>query len=86
MLAYDRTSQSTHSIYETNYNMQSDFWVPFKEKNVPTADQLSLGWKNFALTNWELSIEAYYRKMKNLIRIKNLEKYLDVGIDYNKGK
>lgn len=85
MLAYDRTSQPTHSIYETNYNMQSDFWVPFKEKNVPTADQLSLGWKNFALTNWELSIEAYYRKMKNLIRINNLENYLDAGIDYSKG-
>ncbi|MCM0271734.1 TonB-dependent receptor [Bacteroides fragilis] len=85
MLAYDRTSQPTHSIYETNYNMQSDFWVPFKEKNVPTADQLSLGWKNFALTNWELSIEAYYRKIKNLIRINNLENYLDAGIDYSKG-
>lgn len=32
MLAYDRTSQPTHSIYETNYNMQSDFWVPLKKK------------------------------------------------------
>ena len=52
---------------------------------MPTADQLSLGWKNFALTNWELSIEAYYRKMKNLIRINNLENYLDAGIDYSKG-
>ena len=52
---------------------------------MPTADQQSLGWKNFALTNWELSIEAYYRKMKNLIRINNLENYLDAGIDYSKG-
>lgn len=85
MFAYDMTHQPIHSIYEMNYSIQSDFWVPFKENSIPVSNQLSLGWKNYSLKNFTISIEAYYKKMQNIISIKNLENYLDFHTDYSVG-
>jgi hypothetical protein len=85
MLAYDRMHQPIHSIYEMNYSVQSDFWVPFRENSIPVSDQISVGWKNYLLNGLSVSIEAYYKKMQNLISIKNLENYLDFHTDYSVG-
>ncbi len=86
MLAYDRTHQPTHSLNEINYNVAMDFWVPFKEDVLPDAHQISGGWKNFSVPNLTFSLEAYYKRLNNLLLIKNVENYLDFHSDYETGK
>lgn len=86
MLAYDYTTQPIHSVNEMNYSARTDFWVPFKEDKLPTAQQLSLGWKNYAIQGLNISVEAYWKEMKNLLRIDNLENYLDYHTDFFTGK
>ena len=85
MLAYDRTTQPIHSVNEMNYTVQTDYWLPFNEDRLPTADQLSVGWKNHSVRNLTLSVEAYYKKMRNLIQIRDLENYMDFHTDYLTG-
>jgi len=85
MFAYDMMHQPIHSIYEMNYSIQSDFWVPFKENSLPVSNQLSIGWKNYYFKDFSVSVEAYYKKMQNLISIDNLENYLDFHTDYSVG-
>lgn len=86
MLAYDYTTQPIHSLYEMNYTVQCDFWLPFQEDNLPTAQQYSIGWKNYSVSNLTFSLEMYWKKMKNLVRIDNLEYYIDYHDSYVTGK
>ena len=86
MFAYDRTTQPIHSVNEMNYAIQTDYWLPFNEDRLPTANQLSVGWKNYAIQNLTFSFEAYYKTMHNLIMIRNLENYMDYHTNYLTGK
>jgi hypothetical protein len=85
MVAYDYMTQPIHSINEMNYSIQKDFWVPFQENKLPHAHQLSAGWKNQSVKNLTLSVEGYWKAMKNILRIDNLENYLDYHTDYVEG-
>jgi hypothetical protein len=86
MLAYDRMHQPVHTINEMDYNAKTDSWIPFQEGALPQSDQISIGWKNYFNTNLSFSVEAYYKTMKNLLLIKDLEYYLDFHSDYEQGK
>ena len=86
MLAYDYTTQPIHSLYEMTYTVQCDFWVPFQESKLPVAQQYSIGWKNYTTSNLTISLEAYWKDMKNLLRIDNLEYYIDYHDSYTIGK
>jgi hypothetical protein len=86
MLAYDRMHQPVHSINEMNYNVQADFWTPFKEDILPTSQQLSIGWKNYASNGLNISVEVYYKKLENLVMIKDFENYIDFHSDYEIGE
>jgi len=85
MLAYDRTTQPVHSVNEMTYTIQTDYWLPFNENRLPTADQLSVGWKNFSFRNLTFSVEAYYKTMRNLIMIRDFENYMDFHTDFLTG-
>lgn len=85
MLAYDRMHQPVHTTNEMNYNVQTDYWIPFKENHLPNSHQLSVGWKNYTTPDLSFSIESYYKKMNNLLMIRNLENYLDFHTDYETG-
>ncbi|MDR2774772.1 MAG: TonB-dependent receptor [Tannerella sp.] len=85
MFAYDRTTQPVHSVNEMNYSVKTDYWLPFNEDRLPTADQLSVGWKNYSVRNVTLSVEAYYKTMRRLILIRDLENYMDFHADYETG-
>jgi hypothetical protein len=85
MIAYDCMTQPIHSINEMNYSIQKDFWVPFQENRLPYARQFSIGWKNLSVRNLTLSVEGYWKEMKNILRIDNLENYLDYHTDYVEG-
>ena len=86
MLAYDVMHQPVHSINEMSYNIQTDFWVPFKEDTLPQSQQISIGWKNYTTSNLSFTVEVYYKKMDNLLLIKNLENYMDFHSDFETGE
>lgn len=86
MLAYDYTTQPVHSLYEMTYTVQCDFWLPFQEKKLPAAQQYSAGWRNYLTSNLTVSFEAYWKEMKNLLRIDNLEYYINYHDCYSIGK
>jgi len=85
MLAFDMMHQPTHSINAMNYSVQTDFWIPFKEDKLPRSWQVSIGWRNYSIRNLTFSLEAYYKRMTNLLRIDDLENYLDFHSDYVMG-
>lgn len=77
MLAYDRMHQPVHSLTERQFFVQSDFWLPYQEDQLPQSDQVSLGWKNYTFPGLTFSLELYYKRMKNLVLIEDREYYLD---------
>lgn len=86
MFAFDRMYQPVNTINEMNYSVQTDFWIPFQENKLPESTQISLGWKNYATSNLSFTIEAYYKKMSNLLLIRDLENYIDFHTDFETGK
>lgn len=86
MFAYDCMCQSVHTLNEAKYTVRNDFWVPFRENTLARSHQISVGWKNYTTSNLSFSVEAYYKRMNNLLLIKNLENYLDFHQDYEVGK
>jgi hypothetical protein len=86
MFAFDRMYQPVNTVNEMNYNVQTDFWLPYQEKKLPASSQVSIGWKNYTTSELSLSVEAYYKKMTNLLLIKDLENYLDDHTAFETGK
>lgn len=86
MFAYDRMVQPVHTVNEMRYSVRNDFWIPFQENNLAGSHQFSIGWKNYTTSNFNFSVEAYYKRMDNLLLINNLESYLDFHQDYQVGK
>jgi hypothetical protein len=85
MLAYDRMTQPVHSINEMVYAESSSYWLPFREDRLPVSDQLSAGWKNYPLPNLTLSAEVYFKAMRNIVHIQNMENYMYNHSGYRTG-
>ena len=85
MLAYDRMYQPVHTVNEMDYNSKTDYWIPFQENVLPQSNQISIGWKNYTTSHLSFSVEAYYKKMRHLLLIRDLEYYLDDHTDYEQG-
>ena len=85
MIGYDYMSQPVNTINEMNYNVQTDFWIPYQEDKLSKSSQISFGWKNYTTSALHISVEAYYKKMFNLLLIRNLENYLDFHTDFETG-
>jgi outer membrane receptor protein involved in Fe transport len=85
MLACDRMTQPVHSLYEMSYSIQTDYWLPFINNKLPVSDQISAGWKNYLLSNLTFSVETYYKKLRNLMFIHNMERFMDYNTDYEWG-
>lgn len=86
MVAYDRMSQPIHTINEVDYNSKSDYWIPFHGEILPYSDQLSAGWKNYTTPWFSFSVEAYYKRLQNLLFIKDVEYFIDYNTDYLQGR
>ncbi len=86
MFAYDRMYQPVHTVNEMKYTIRNDFWVPFQESKMANTHQFSVGWKNYTTSNLSFSVEAYYKRMNNLLMVKNLENYLDFHQDFQTGR
>jgi hypothetical protein len=71
--SYNRTRQYIHLISNTTSSLPIDTWRPAgRFINPGTADQVALGWnRNFQEGAWQLSVETYYKSMRDLVDFKN---------------
>ncbi len=67
--AYSRSAQFIHQLAESNISLPTDQWIPITGDQKPqTADKVALGgyWSTRD-KQFTLSVEAYYKWMRNLI-------------------
>jgi len=68
---YSRMAQYVHLLSSTIIPLPLDIWVPITADIEPVySDQFSLGAYYDGLKGWEFSVEAYYKKMRNLMEFK----------------
>ena len=71
-LGYARMTQYVHLLSTTSVTLPTDLWVPVTEKVEPmTSDQVAAGVSYSRSGIADFSIEAYYKKMDNLIEYKD---------------
>jgi len=69
--SYTTMHQNVHLLTNSDGGLPTDIWVPSTNVIKPeSADQISLGLAHTTKNNYELSIELYSKKMKNLIDYK----------------
>lgn len=70
-LSYARMAQYLHLLTNPTVGLPTDLWVP-PTKKVPAeySDQFAIGYSKEINDNYNLNIEAYYKKMYNLVEYK----------------
>jgi outer membrane cobalamin receptor len=70
--SYTKMSQYIHLLSSYMISMPTDLWVPTTSHIKPMkADQYSVGGYYSGLRGWELSMEAYYKVMRNVLEYKD---------------
>lgn len=82
--SYSRMQQNIHLLSNSGTGMPTDLWLPTTRKIIPEkADQFALGFAKSLKDNmFELSIETYYKSMKNLISLKEGSSFSGVLADW----
>ncbi len=71
-LSYSKMSQNIHLLTSANMTLPSDLWVPTTKKVKPmNAQQISFGTVFKGWKGWELSLEGYYKDMRNILEYKD---------------
>ncbi len=69
-VAFTRMSQFIHLLSNSSFGMPTDLWVASTHKVKPqTSNQISIGAEQ-RLNNYSFGIEAYYKRMEDVIRFK----------------
>jgi len=71
--SYNRSFQYLHLLSNSTSSQPTDIWVPSSNNIKPqTSDQASVGYfRNFKENTYELSVETYYKTMRNAIDYRN---------------
>lgn len=70
-MSYTKMNQYVHLLTSTPVSMPTDLWVPVTKKIKPMhAHQYSLGGYYTGIKGWELSVEGYYKDMRNVLEYK----------------
>jgi hypothetical protein len=71
--SYNRSYQYLHLLSNSTSSQPTDIWVPSSNNIKPqTSDQVSIGYfRNFKENTYELSVETYYKTMRNAIDYRN---------------
>ncbi|MBO4984754.1 MAG: TonB-dependent receptor [Bacteroides sp.] len=79
-ISYAHMAQGVHLLSNSNLVMPSDVWVSITEQ-VPLmkSDQYAIGYNYEIGNNIELSVEGYYKRMKNLLEYQEGSSYLSNG-------
>ncbi|MCX6223429.1 MAG: TonB-dependent receptor [Bacteroidia bacterium] len=91
--SYNRMFQYLHILSNSISSSPTDIWAPSTPLIKPTiADQVALGYfKNLPKKNWDLSVEAYYKILSNLVDYKNgantfLNPDLEAELEFGRGR
>jgi hypothetical protein len=91
--SYNRMFQYLHILSNSLSSLPTDLWTPSTPLIKPTiADQLSVGYfKNLPKKNWDLSVEAYYKILSNLVDYKNgantfLNPNIEAELEFGRGR
>ena len=81
-------SQALVQFNRYYYSMPIDFWTPFRDGRLQHAWQVSLGGRAKLHENLTLSVEGYYKRMRNLPLIYDSDDYLlgNGGFIYGTGR
>lgn len=81
-------SQALVQFNRYYYSMPIDFWTPFQDGRLQRVWQLTLGGRMRLHTNLTMSVETYYKKMRNLPIIYDSDDYLleNGGFVYGTGQ
>jgi len=75
--AYTKMSQYIHLLSSYTMTMPTDLWVPATENIKPMqSHQYSIGGYYTGIKGWELSVEAYYKDMHNVLEYKDGASFL----------
>jgi len=67
-LSYSRMNQFINQVQSTGLGIPTDLWFPTdSDFNPQQSDQISLGYSRPIKENYELKVEAYVKKMKNIL-------------------
>ena len=82
---------NTQPLFLMNRNyfaMPIDYWMPFEGRRLQTSEQIAIGGKTRLFGAVTASAEVYYKRMKNLAMVFDVESFLndEGGIDRATGK
>ncbi len=70
--AYSRMAQNIHLLSSTQITLPMDLWVPVTDRIKPVvSDQFSIGTYFDGFKGWEISLEGYFKPMKNVLEYKD---------------
>ena len=76
--AYSRMAQYVHLITNSNIGLPTDLWVPSTPLLRPqTSDQVAAGVAQNFRDDYEISLEAYYKTMNNVLEYKEGANFFD---------
>jgi outer membrane receptor for ferrienterochelin and colicin len=81
--SYSAMQQNIHLLSNAGIGLPTDLWVPATKAIRPqTANQAALGFAYNMRNDYEISVEGYYKNMKNVIEYKDGASYLSAGQDW----
>jgi CarboxypepD_reg-like domain/TonB-dependent Receptor Plug Domain len=83
--SYARMNQNIHLLSNTGLGLPTDLWVPATAKVKPQqSDQWSVGIAKDLNQGLTLTVESYYKTMKNIINYKDGASFLDIDDPNNR--
>jgi CarboxypepD_reg-like domain/TonB-dependent Receptor Plug Domain len=77
--SYARMNQNIHLLSNTGLGLPTDLWVPATERIKPQqSDQWSIGMAKDLNKGLTLTVESYYKTMKNIINYKDGASFLEI--------
>lgn len=78
-VSYARMNQYLHLLSNTGIGLPTDLWVPATSQIKPaSSDQISAGFVRDFKTGYTLTVEAYYKWLKNVIHYKDGANFLGI--------
>jgi len=81
--SYARMHQMVFLLTNSGVGFPFNFWVPATEK-IPAqqSDQINIGFAKELSNNYQLSVDAYYKQMNNILFAKEDPAYIDNDLDW----
>ena len=81
--SYSSMTQFIHLLSNVGIGLPTDLWVPSTARIKPQqANQVAIGFAKTYKSQYEFSLEGYYKKMTNLIEYKDGASYFDIEGDW----